>query len=254
MSTMLCTDALLLSLVPPERITSVTFLSRSRSYSMQWEKALKVGVNHGLAEEVLAQRPDLVLAGTYTTPQMRDVLKRFSMPLLEVPPAEDFDEIRKVTRQVARAVGEEERGEQLLRRMAATLHELSVTRPSRPIRVVGWDGGGTVPGQGTLFDAILRVAGGINIAALPGIDASSFGIERLLLARPDVLAFGDASLDAPSLRTDAAQHPLIMALYGRRRVGYPEPLYSCGLPESAEAARALRAQLLAAMAAPGPVP
>jgi iron complex transport system substrate-binding protein len=254
MSMMLCTDALLLTLVPPERITSVTYLSRSRSNSMLWAQAQRVGVNHGLAEEVLAERPDLVLAGIYTTPETRAVLKRYSMPLLEVPPAEDFEQIRQVTRQVARAVGEEERGEQLLSRMDATLRELSLTRPVRPIRVLGWDGGGSVPGQGTLFDAILRAAGGINIGALPGMRGGSFGIERLLLARPDVLAFGDATLDTPSLRTDAAQHSLIMALYGRRRVSYPELLYSCGLPESAEAARALRAQLLAAMAAPGPSP
>jgi iron complex transport system substrate-binding protein len=251
MSLMLCTDALLLTLVPPERITSVTFLARDRGNSLLWAQARRVRVNHGLAEEVLAERPDLVLAGTYTTPETRQVLKRLGMPLLAVPLANDFDEIRTVTRQVARAVGEEAHGEELLARMNATLRELAATRPSRPIRVLGWDGGGEVPGQGTLFDAIVRAAGGINIAAQPG-NSGSFGIERLLFARPDVLAFGDATLDTPSLRTDTAQHPLVMALYRSRRVAYPELLYSCGLPQSAEAARQLRAQLRAVMAAPGP--
>lgn len=252
MSMMLCTDALLLSLVPPERITSVSYLSRSPSSSLLWDKAQRVAINHGQAEEVLAQQPDLVLAGAYTTPATRQLLQRLSLPLIEVPPADSFEAIRQVTRQVAQAVGEPGRGDELLRRMDATLHELSITLPARPIRVLGWDGGGSVPGQGTLFDAILRAAGAINIGALPGAGRGAFGIERVLLERPDVLAFGEASLAAPSLRTSAAEHPLIMRLYAQRRVSYPELAYSCGLPESAEAARALRAQLSAAMAAPGP--
>jgi iron complex transport system substrate-binding protein len=254
MSMMLCTDALLLDLVPPGRITSVTYLSRNSSYSLLSAQARRVGVNHGLAEEVLAEHPDLVLAGNYSTPETRQILTQLGMPLVTVPPANDFEEIRAVTRQVARAVGEEARGEQLLAGMDATLRELAATQPSRPIRVLGWDGGGYVLGQGSLFDAILRAAGGVNIATLPGYSTGSFGIERLLIARPDVLAFGDANLDKPSLKTDSTQHPLIMALYGRRRVVYPELLYSCGVPQSAEAARALRVQLQAAMAAPSPSP
>lgn len=252
MSLMLCTDALLLTLVPPERISSVTFLSRDRSNSLLWEKARKVGINHGLAEEVLTQHPDLVLAGTFTTPATRAMLKQLHLPLLEVPPAEDFGAIREVTRQVARAVGEEARGEQLLAQMDATLADLAATAPRRPIRVLSWDGGGIVPGKGTLFDAILQAAGGINIAALPG-SGTSFGIERLLLARPDVLAFGDSTLSTPSLRTQSADHPLIRRLYAHRRVAYPELLYSCGIPASAQAARELRTRLLEVMAA-GPHP
>lgn len=254
MSLNVCTDALLLQLVPPERIASVTYLSRSRSESLLWAQAARVPVNHGLAEEVLAEHPDLVLAGTYTTPAARALLEQLHMPLLEVPPAENFAQIRQVTRLVAHAVGESERGEQLLERMDATLHQLSLTRPKRALRVVSWDGAGAVPGQGTLFNAILRAAGGINVAALPGSRSTYWGIERVLLAHPDLLAYGSASVDTPSLHAAALQHPLILALYARRRVVYPDLLYSCGLPQSADAARELRAQLLEAMRAPPPVP
>ena len=44
-----------------------------------------------------------------------------------------------------------------------------------------------------------------------------------------------------------AQHPLIRKLYSSRRVTYPSALYSCGVVESADAAVALRADLLKAM-------
>jgi iron complex transport system substrate-binding protein len=252
MSLNLCTDALLLDLVEPDRITSVTKLSRSPSNSYRWPQAARVPMNHGLAEEVLAQRPDLVLAGTYTTTATRGFLKRVGMPLLEVPPANNFEEIRQVTRSVAEAVGEQERGERLLARMDATLLAVAATQPKQTIRVAGWDGGGNVPGEGTLFDAILGAAGGTNIAALPGTVGSSFGMERLLMSRPDILAYGADNHGTHSLRTDTDQHPLILKLYGNRRVTYPELLYSCGVPESADAARALQTAMVEAMRAPGP--
>jgi hypothetical protein len=44
-----------------------------------------------------------------------------------------------------------------------------------------------------------------------------------------------------------AQHPLILKLYSGRTVTYPGALYSCGVVESADAAVALRANLLQAV-------
>jgi iron complex transport system substrate-binding protein len=247
MSLSMCTDALLLELLPLERITSVTYLSRAPSNSFLWPRAAKVAINYGNAEEVFAQKPDLVLAGTYTTPAARMVLKRSGIPILEVPPANNFDEIRVTTRRVAHALGQEEVGEKLIAKMDATLRELDATKPRHSIRVAGWNGGGAVPGRGTLFDAILTAAGGVNIAASDGEYDGTFDLEQLLQARPDVLAFGSDTSSTPSLHTDQALHPLILKLYAGRRLSYPSVLYSCGLVESADAAVALRAGLLNVM-------
>jgi iron complex transport system substrate-binding protein len=248
MSLNLCTDQLLLDLLPPERITSITYLARSRDKAFHWAQAEQVPINHGLAEEVLAQHPDLVLAGTYTTTAARMLLRKVGVNVLEVPTANNFEQIRQVTRLVSAAVGEQEAGEQLLASMDATLRSLEASRPSEVIRVAGWSGGGSVPGKGTLFDAILSAAGGVNIASsMSGLRSGSFDIEELLAARPDVLAYGSGGDEAaPSRRTQASQHPLLLQIYRNRRVTYSDVLYSCGLPESAGAAVALRASLLAA--------
>jgi iron complex transport system substrate-binding protein len=250
MSLNLCSDELLLDLVPSSRIASVTYYARSRSNAYRWSQAAAVPINYGLAEEVLAQQPDLVLAGTYTTPATRALLKRVGIPLIDVPPANNFAEIRAVTRLAARALDEQARGEMLIAEMDATLASLARTKPPRVIRVASWNGAGTVPGRGSLFDAILSAAGGLNVAAsTQGMRGGSFDIEELLLARPDVLAYGADSDGIPVLRTDGDEHPLIQKVYARRRVSYPEVLYSCGVPESADAAVALRAKLIAAMGA-----
>jgi iron complex transport system substrate-binding protein len=248
MSLSMCTDDLLLELLPPERIASVTYYSRERSNSYQWPQAAKVAINSGSAEEVLAEKPDLVLAGTYTTPATRAILKKLHMPLLEIPPASNFAEIRDVTRTVARALGREAAGDALIAKMDSTLRTLAATRPAQVIRVAAWGEGGSVPGKGTLFDAILSIAGGANIATANGSGAySSFDIEQLLAARPDVLAYANNTGDTPGLNTDSARHPLLLKLYAHRMITYPSALYSCGVPESADAAALLRADLLRAM-------
>jgi iron complex transport system substrate-binding protein len=247
MSLSMCTDAMLLDLLPPSRIAAITFLSRDPNNSFLWPQAAKVPITYGSAEEVLADRPDFVLAGTYTTPATRMLIKKIGIPMLEVPAANNFAEIRASTRSVAHALGEDALGEALIAKMDVTLQALAATKPQRMIRVAGWNGGGSVPGRGTLFDAILTAAGGVNVASSDGEGDGSFDLEQLLEARPDVLAYGSDTSAAPSLHSDEALHPLLLKLYAGRRISYPSALYSCGVVESADAAVALRASLLKAL-------
>jgi iron complex transport system substrate-binding protein len=248
MSLSMCTDDLLLELLPPERIASITYYSRDPSNSYLWPQAARVRINAGTIEEVLAEKPDLVLAGTYTTPTARALLKRLHMPLLVVPPAENFDEVRVVTRQVAHALQVDAAGEALIAKMDSTLRQLAASKPAQVIRVAAWGEGGSIPGKGTMFDAILTAAGGTNIAASnDNMGYNSFDVEQLVMAHPDILAYASHITDTPGLNTELAQHPLILKLFSGRKVTYPGGLYSCGVIESADAAVALRASLLQAM-------
>src|ERR1700744_3028898 len=250
MSLKICTDELLMDLVPPSRIASVPFLSREKAALKLWPQAAHIAVNHNSAEEVLATTPDMIITDTFTTAQMRGLLTRSGARVVEVPPAENFDEIRAVTRQVGDAVGMGPRAEALIARMDATLQALAASRPAQAIRVMGWGGGGFVPGRATLFNAVLEAAGGTDIAATDGY----YDVEGLIAARPDVLAYGDDYIDTPSLRVDQNAHPVLLKLYGNRRIVYPAALFNCGVPESAEAAKQLRGAMQAAMAKPGGVP
>ena len=46
-----------------------------------------------------------MVAGTYTTPATRALLKRLHFPLLELGATNSFDDVRRQTRAVASAVG-----------------------------------------------------------------------------------------------------------------------------------------------------
>ena len=60
MSLKICTDELLMDLVPPDRIASITYLSREKAALKLWPQAAHIPVNHNSAEEVLAAHPDLI--------------------------------------------------------------------------------------------------------------------------------------------------------------------------------------------------
>jgi iron complex transport system substrate-binding protein len=250
MSLKLCTDELLMDLAPASRIVSVTYLSREKAALRLWPQAAHIAVNHNSPEEVLAARPDLILTDDFTPPSMRSLLAKSGARIVEVPAAENFAQIRAVTRLVADAVGERPRAEALLAHMDAVVRRLAESAPKQTIRVAGWGGGGFVPGRGTLFNVVLSAAGGVNIARRD----TYFDVEGLIAAHPDVLAYGDDYTDTPSLRDDQNSHPLLLRLYGHRRITYPAALLNCGVPEAADAAVALRAALERAMRSPGGAP
>jgi iron complex transport system substrate-binding protein len=236
MSLKVCTDELLLDLVPPSRIASITFLSRQKASLRQWPQAAQIPVNHNTAEEILVTHPDLILTDPFTAPALRPLLAKTGARIVEVPPAENFDEIRADVRLVAKAAGEEARGEALIARMDARLRELAAHRPARPPTVVEWGGGGYVPGKGGLFDALLTAAGARNV------EQGSFGyydVESLIAANPDALVYDDTYAGAASLRDDQDLHPALLRRYAGRRIRYAA-LYGCGVPESAGVAKQLQ--------------
>lgn len=242
-----CTDQILLALLPPERIASVTWLSRNPDSSLMVDAARKVGVNHGLSEEVVRQRPDLVIAGSFTTPATRGLLRRLGYPMIEVDHPGSFEDIRKATRQIARAVGEEGRGEQLIARMDRILASLARDR-GPPLRVAAWDGAGFSARSGTLFDEVLTAAGATNVANEP--PASGYGrpdTEVLLASAPTLLVKGAGVGRKPGLRDNVERHPLVRRFWdGARTMTIRQAYYVCGTPMVADAAVRLRDELRAA--------
>src|ERR1700759_4716719 len=113
MSLKVCTDELLLDLVPApppnkkSRIASITFLSREKASLKVWPQGASIPVNHGTAEEILSTRPDLILTDTFMAPALRPILAKSGARVVEIPPAENFAQIRNTVRLMARAIGEE---------------------------------------------------------------------------------------------------------------------------------------------------
>ncbi|MFM1886092.1 MAG: hypothetical protein RL026_1249 [Pseudomonadota bacterium] len=242
----LCSDQLAMALLPASRIVSVTWLSRTEGDPALRAVADNLTVNHGSAEEILAARPDLVLAGAYTTFNTRRLLQAAGVPVMVLEPVTDWEGIRRQTREVAQRLGVPQRGELLLAGMEADLQALARQRPAEPFRVLGWGGGSgiDIPGTGTLFDTLLRAAGGVNVgAAVAG--RASFDLEQLLQLAPEVLLQGAAYDLQPSRRAESAQHRVLRRRYAGARLDYPEAVFGCGVPSASREALRLQERLIA---------
>jgi iron complex transport system substrate-binding protein len=238
-----CADQLVMMLLPPAQIASVTWLSRDAETSQMWRTARRIPANHGLGEDVVRDQPDLVVAGSYTTPATRSLLKSLHYRLLVLPPAESFDDIRRTTMQVADAVGEPARGRALIAHLDQTLKALA-TDKGPPLRVAAWDSAGFSATPGSLYDTILRAAGANNVAASrTGLGASAPEVERLLALAPDVLVAGAPAFQRPGRHGELALHPLVRRYWSDRTVIAPLTAYTCGTPFSADAALSLRQQM-----------
>lgn len=245
----MCTDLLLLQLVPKQRIGSVTYLAHDGAQVLFPGADAGLAINHGTPEDIINLKPDLIVAGDFSTALTRRLARRVGARLIEVKSATSFADVRTNLRQLGAETGEPARAEALIRRMDATLGGLAATAPAQPVPVVAWSGGTTVPGKDTLTDAIITAAGAKNLAARPGPADSSFGVEELLAARPRALLFLTAKPGVRSLTTDEGHHRVIRRLYGDRRIAMNSIVHSCGLPQSVDDAAALRRALSALPAA-----
>jgi len=239
----LCADELLLRLVEPERLASVTWLARDPRGSTVAALAVARPVNRGLAEEVVPLRPDLVVAGRYTTRTAVGLLKRLDVPLLELDVPQSVEGVAEQIRSLARAVGEEERGERLVADMTRRLDALGDhSSGHRPTAVVVRPNG-FVAGSGSLVDAIVTRAGLDNLAdRLPLGSQGALPLEAIILGGAERLIV-DAAPDAPpSLAQAVLRHPAIAALAQRvQTVSLPSRLWTCAGPQIAEAAERLAA-------------
>ncbi|GAB6845882.1 iron complex transport system substrate-binding protein [Methylorubrum rhodinum] len=237
----LCADELVLRLADRDQVLAVTFLARDPRGSTVAEKAVGIPVTRGLIEEVVALRPDLVIAGAFTTRATVGMLKRVGAPVLELGVPTDLDGVRAQIRQVAEALGHPERGEAMVADLDARLG--AITPAPRPLRALVMRPNAFTVAPGGLGDALIRAAGLVNVAAEIGRDR--FGqvpLEAAALANADLIVVDEGAPGLPSLADTLLHHPVFRALAAKgRTVAIPNRFWTCPGPQVAEVVARLAA-------------
>lgn len=239
----LCSDLLLLQLAPRSRIVSVSHLAHEGAQVLFPGRDAGIAINHGAAEDIVNLKPDLILVGDTSTPMTRALARRVGARVVEVRSASSLAEARQILLRLGDDIAEPAQAAVLVARFDATLAGLAAQAPRRRPRVIAWSGGAFVPGRGSLIDDIIAKAGADNIAARPGGAGTAFDVEALVAADPDALLYGAERSGPPSMHSAESQHRLVRRLYGRRSIAYNDVATTCGLPQSADAARNLREAL-----------
>ncbi|HSC15981.1 MAG TPA: ABC transporter substrate-binding protein [Gammaproteobacteria bacterium] len=238
----LCADQHLLALADPEQILTVSWLAADPEESLLASEAQRYTLNYGTAEELLNFEPDVVLAGTYTSPFTRTMLRRLGISVVELEPEASIADIERNVRLVAELVGQVARGEQLVATMREQVRAIEANRPRRSLAAVIVRPGGFTVGAESLANELLTLAGFSNVAAERGLDRwGSLSMEALLRSAPEVIVLTGYRSTQPSLANAALDHPALARLGATQRtVTVHTALWACGLPRSIEAAALLQ--------------
>ena len=223
-----CTDAVLAEVADPGQIVAISAYSHDpASSSMDLAVARRFPATAGTVEELLALRPQLVIGTPFMSPASVQAIGRLGLRLERVGIATSVDESLAQVRQVAALAGHPERGEALVGRIEAAL-AANAAPAGPPVPALVWQGGGIVPGDGTLIADLLRRTGFVNAAAARGLgQADMLPLEQLLAAPPRLIFAAGHGLGNEDRML---AHPALAALSGTRREPLDPALLWCGGP------------------------
>jgi iron complex transport system substrate-binding protein len=229
-----CLDAILVEVAPPSQVLALSHYSRDPgSSSIPAEVAARYGVTGGTAEEVIAARPDLVMASIYLPQPTRAALERAGLRIATFGSPVTLAESLAQVREVAMLAGRKAEGEALARHIAAPASPSGGT-----IDALLWQPGEIVAGENTLIAELLRQEGFASHAARRGLkQADGVHLETILADPPSVLLVaGDAA---------GQRHPLMRGAFKHMLVADFDPsLIYCGgptIPKVRERLRQIRA-------------
>jgi iron complex transport system substrate-binding protein len=190
---------------------------------------------------VIALRPGLVLASSFTPPATLAAYQRLGLEVSAFPIASTLAENRAQVRAIAAAVGARERGEALVARIDRAVAAAAPPDARRPAALLWLGESNLVNGQGTLIDELMGKAGFRNASADYGVRFTGvLPLEHVVARAPDVVMTPAVS---ETVDEDARRVSLrVRALRDRAVIAdFPPSLFYCGGPSIVPAMQRLAA-------------
>lgn len=230
-----CTDGILAEVADPAQLLAISHYSHdARSTSMDLRRARRFRATGGTVEEMLALRPDVVVASSFMPPATRAALADLGIRVETVGIAATIADSNAQIRRLAALTGNPERGDVLISRIETAVTAMAPPPGSNSKSVVLWQPDGIVPGRGTLISQLLRRAGFSSHSAAMGLGQADYlGLEHVLASPPQVLLVAG--------RDRAQHHPSLAAVPKMRIAKFDPSLLYCGGPTIIRAAERLKA-------------
>lgn len=186
-------DEIILDLVDHERIRALTELVDNPGVSYTTEKAQKVSgrVQSYTVEEIISLQPDLVIVSNWLDQSLQKTLEDTGIVVYRYQEAKTLDEIPYVVRGIAKAVGEEQRGEMLVQQFLQASEQIIQTtrqRHSHSPSVFLWAHQSPYGAHDTLFADMCRKLGVNNILeSLTTKNQGAITPEFIIQKDPDVI-------------------------------------------------------------------
>ncbi len=152
-------------------------------------------------EQMVALKPDLVLASPLTAPETLQALKDLGFAIVVIPNPANLDEMYANIELVGEVTGHADEARALADRLKErqqkilavvekatkkpkVFYELDASQdPSKP-----W-----TSGPGTFIDQLITLAGGVNVGASLQGEWAQISLEELLVQDPDIILLGDSN-------------------------------------------------------------
>ncbi len=178
-----CADQYVLKLVDRSRILGVSPDAVKR-FSYMREAAKGVPSIKPLAEDVILQKPDLVVRSYGGGPNAAAFFEQVGIPVLNIGWANDLDGIKDVTAQMAEGLGEVEKGKAIIEQMNERLAAIPPSKSN--LSALYMTPSGVTTGPGSLVHEMIIAAGFSNFQTEYGW--RSLPLERLAYEQPDLIA------------------------------------------------------------------
>ena len=204
-------DTMLLGVVTADHLLGATEADRDPAISYIADDVKNISMTvplTGLSMEIVTQaRPDLIVASTYTDGNKLRMYKDLGIPVVVIDGPKSIDQVKDDVRIIASAVGEKERGENVVKEMERQLAEIDATiakqEKKRPV-VYLVSQMTRYGGPGSMFHELLTRAGLENaIEKAGGANGQAISPELIVKTDPDMLF---VSTDRSSDITGAAKY------------------------------------------------
>ncbi|MDF1690283.1 MAG: ABC transporter substrate-binding protein [Cycloclasticus sp.] len=244
----LCADQLLMALLPPERLIGITQLASDPEASYLYQEASQFHQHSSRIEDIMALKPDLVVAGEFTAQPTNQLLENLGYTVIKLGLPITTEGIFQQIIFLGEQIGESGRAEALILKLREELTRITALQEKKHKRAVVYYANGFTAGRQTIVNDILQIAGLINIAAELNLDfIAPLSLESLLVSKPDVLLLGRLNENTDSLAHQVLRHEAINRYTELRQVQkimVPDRYWSCAGPSSFAAASYLQQQLL----------
>lgn len=225
----LASAEMLVDLVERRRIVGLHKLAADAAYSNIADRVRGIPLIASAPESVISLRPDVVFVASYSSAGFLKHLRAAGVPVFQFSAFSDVEDIFGNILRMGRAVGEEERARNLVRRGRERIRAIRarIPRRARPPRILPLTGGGWAPGRGTSLDAMIRLAGGENVAAARGVRGGRrISAEQAIAWNPDVILVGADPVSGRSLKAALRARAAYAPLREKRIIEMPSPRLS----------------------------
>jgi iron complex transport system substrate-binding protein len=202
-----CADQFVLKLADRADILALS-VDATKDFSYMRQEARGIAQVRSTAEDVLALKPDLIIRSYGGGPSALAFFEQAGIKVHQIGWGEDFDAVRKNTRDVALALGQPRKGEAVI---TAFDTQLAQIRPAAGVKALYVTRGGVTTGPGSMIDLMMTQAGLTNFQSRKGWN--QLPLEQLVTSRPDmaIATFFNAKSNFQEYWS-SARHPVVTNL------------------------------------------